>query len=218
MGRRCIDPNNPNIVYVGTQSNGLWVTKDGGTIQRQVNQLPTGTATDGSGFSEVLLAFVDPAIGLHCQRGTQTIFAESNGHGVYMSTNGGSSWASFSPAGRATVTNAAVSSTGVYLMRSRWHKSLDFCQRQMDYARHCQLTGQSIQELWPSIPQILTWWSSKGLGGSLTVSYNAGATWSGLDWNSNEVKALPTSLGWASRKSGSVGTVSGHRRPGIQSA
>ena len=26
-----IDPNNPNIVYVGTPRNGLWVTTNGGT-------------------------------------------------------------------------------------------------------------------------------------------------------------------------------------------
>ena len=113
--KMAIDPNNPNIVYVGTPLNGLFVTTDGGVTWQSVSQVPV-SALDSNGdgdFPGITGILFDPAIGGVVNGVTQTIFAESNGKGVYESTNGGTSWTLFS-GGPTTVVNAAVSSTGVY--------------------------------------------------------------------------------------------------------
>ena len=38
-----IDPNNPNMVYVGTPQNGLFVTTNGGASWQSVSAVPVGT-------------------------------------------------------------------------------------------------------------------------------------------------------------------------------
>jgi photosystem II stability/assembly factor-like uncharacterized protein len=38
--KMAVDPNNPNIVYVGTPQNGLWVTTNGGSTWSQVTAVP----------------------------------------------------------------------------------------------------------------------------------------------------------------------------------
>ena len=38
--KMAIDPNNPNVVYVGTPQNGLFVTTDGGTTWQSVSAVP----------------------------------------------------------------------------------------------------------------------------------------------------------------------------------
>jgi hypothetical protein len=40
--KMAIDPINPNVVYAGTQHNGLFVTRDGGTTWQQVTAVPKG--------------------------------------------------------------------------------------------------------------------------------------------------------------------------------
>src|SRR5207248_525669 len=106
--KMAIDPSNANIVYVGTPQNGLWVTKDGGVTWQQVSKVPV--SSDGSGITGLLF---DPAVGGVVNGATQTIFAESNGNGVYKSTDGGASWTLLS-GGPTTIVNAAVSPTGAY--------------------------------------------------------------------------------------------------------
>ena len=45
--KMAVDPNNPNIVYVGTPQNGLWVTTNGGTTWSQVSAVPVSGTTSG---------------------------------------------------------------------------------------------------------------------------------------------------------------------------
>ena len=110
--KMAIDPSNPNVVYVGTPENGLFVTTNGGTTWQSVTGVPV-SLTDGSGgFPGITGIEFDPALGVTGGI-TQTIFAASYGNGVYESTNGGTSWRLLS--GSPTdVAYAAVSSTGVY--------------------------------------------------------------------------------------------------------
>jgi len=42
--KMAIDPNNPNIVYVGTTTSGLFVTHDGGVTWQSVSQVPASTS------------------------------------------------------------------------------------------------------------------------------------------------------------------------------
>ena len=178
--KMAIDPNNPNIVYVGTPSNGLFVTTNGGTTWTSVSAIP---AAAGQGITGILF---DPAIGGAVGGVTQTIFASSYGHGVYESTNGGATWTALS-GGPTDVEYAAVSSTGVYYAvgdsgtgfwsyaNGKWTRT--------DFGNN---GGQGIQSVAvnPSNPNEIVAVSGAGY---LNISYNAGATWTGPMWYSNQV-------------------------------
>ena len=89
--KMAVDPNNPNVVYVGTPQNGLFVTTDGGASWQSVSAVPV-SAKDGSGVYPGITGIeFDPALGVTGGK-TNTIFAASYGNGVYESTNGGASW------------------------------------------------------------------------------------------------------------------------------
>ena len=55
--KMAIDPNNPNIVYAGTETAGMFVTTNGGTTWTNVSAVPVGS---GAGITGILF---DPAIG-----------------------------------------------------------------------------------------------------------------------------------------------------------
>ncbi len=87
-GRRiAVDPNNPDVVYVGTVSAGLQMSDDAGATWSMVGGVPNPTGDGG-----MTVAF-DPSSSVSGGK-TQTIYVASYGHGVYASTDGGTS---FSP-------------------------------------------------------------------------------------------------------------------------
>ena len=60
--KMAIDPNNPNVVYVGTPQNGLFVTTNGGASWQSVSAVPV-SATDSSGDYPGITGIVfDPAL------------------------------------------------------------------------------------------------------------------------------------------------------------
>ena len=75
--KMAVDPNNPNIVYVGTPLKGLFVTSNGGTTWQQVSQVPVSASdSSGDGNSPGITGLLfDPAIGGVVNGVTQTIFA-----------------------------------------------------------------------------------------------------------------------------------------------
>ena len=100
--KMAIDPNDPNIVYVGTPSNGLFKTIDGGAKWNVVSGVPAASAAAVNGI------LFDPA-------NANIIFAASYGNGVYQSTDGGADWTKLTNGtGPSNVQYAAISSTGVY--------------------------------------------------------------------------------------------------------
>ncbi len=109
--KMAVDPDNSDVVYVGTPQNGLFVTTNGGATWQSVSAVPVSQA-DGSGnYPGISGIEFDPALGVTGGI-TNTIFAGSFGNGVYESTNAGVSWSSIG--GPSDVTYAAVSSNGVY--------------------------------------------------------------------------------------------------------
>src|SRR5262249_36841281 len=103
--KMAVDPNNPNVVYVGTPQNGLLVTTNGGATWQSVSGVPVSTT--GPGINGIVF---DPALGGVTGGKTNTIFASSYGNGVYESTNGGVSWNRLS-GGPSGVVYATASST-----------------------------------------------------------------------------------------------------------
>jgi hypothetical protein len=103
-----IDPNNANIVFVGTTNAGLSFTINGGTSFTQVSvaSVPVGT---GAGITGIQFYGGGSVIG----GATQTIYAASNGNGVYKSSNGGSTWALLSGSPN-NVVYSAIDASGNY--------------------------------------------------------------------------------------------------------
>lgn len=107
--KAAVDPANPNVVYVGTVSDGLYVTSDGGTIWNQVSTSQVPTATHGAGITGIVF---DASSGTTGGK-TNVIYACSNGNGVYRSADAGAHWALLA-GGPTNVSHAAVSTDGVY--------------------------------------------------------------------------------------------------------
>lgn len=92
--RIAVDPQNDQIVYVGTPSAGLQVTTNGGTTWSTVSGV---TASSSQGIA---IAF-DPTSSVVSTK-KQGIFVCSEGNGVYHSTDGGTNWTLLNTTGMPT--------------------------------------------------------------------------------------------------------------------
>ncbi len=186
--KMAVDPENPNVVYVGTPQNGLFVTTNGGTTWQSVTAVPA-SLNDGSGdYPGIDGIEFDPALGVTGGM-TNTIFAASYGNGVYESTNAGATWSAIG--GPSFVSYAAVSSTGVYYAvgdgDSLWsYQNGTWTELLLDTSG-IALETVAVDPLNPN--EIVT----QDEAGNLNISYNAGATWSGLNDN---IQLVSTDISW----------------------
>ncbi len=180
--KMAVDPNNSNVVYVGTPQNGLFVTTDGGATWQSVTGLPVSLKDTNGAYPGITgLEFV-PSSGVSDGK-TNTIFASSYGNGVYESTNGGASWSQLS-GGPSDVEYAAVSSTGIYYAvgdnnTSLWHYTNGAWTELLSNAN---VGGNGIHTVAvdPFNPDHIVVSTPSG---NLDQSLDGGATWSGIDWN-----------------------------------
>ena len=108
-----VDPNNPNVVYVGTPQNGL-VRYDRWRRQLAKSERGAGERAGCSGQYPGITGIVfDPTLRRHAAEKPIPSLRQAMAHGVYESTNGGASWIALS-GGPSDVEYAAISSTGVY--------------------------------------------------------------------------------------------------------
>jgi hypothetical protein len=92
--RLAVDPNNSNILFCGTRSNGLWKSTDGGATWSLAWNGVTTTA-NGNGICFVVF---DP--GTVSGGATQTIYigiSRTGSANIYRSTNGGSTFTAIQP-------------------------------------------------------------------------------------------------------------------------
>ena len=166
--KMAIDPANPNVVYVGTELSGLWMTSNGGTSWTNI----TAVATSSEGLAGI--AF-DPSSGTTQVDGvtqTNTIYVGSQGNGVYKSTNAGSTW-SLLAGGPTTISEAQVASSTYYMT---------------DGTNAWKYSGGTWTEMvtgggWNGIA-IDPFDTSRIVlvgAGPIDVSTNGGSTWSGSD-------------------------------------
>lgn len=80
--RMAIDPNNKDVCFVGTASNGLWKTSDAGVNWAQIS---TGTIPLATTVAGGLLVCYDSTT-------ANKLYCSSYGNGVYVSTNNGTNW------------------------------------------------------------------------------------------------------------------------------
>ena len=97
IGALAIDPQNPNVLYAGTGNycgctddppgSGVWKSTDGGTSWGTANSgLPSFPPGPYSlGFPAVVSLAIDPL-------NPSTVYAATQGFGVFKSTDGGTSW------------------------------------------------------------------------------------------------------------------------------
>jgi len=179
--KMAVDPNNPNIVYVGTPQNGLWVTKDGGKTWAQVSAIPVSGSSNGV-YPGITGIMFDAAIGGVVNGVTQTIFASSYSNGVYESTNGGSTWTHLS-GGPSDVEFATVGPNGAYYAVGDSNKDL---WRYYNGAWTELIAGNSGNQgvqavaINPNNPNEIV---AVAQSGYINVSYDGGTTWTGIDWS-----------------------------------
>ena len=167
--KMAIDPNNANIVYVGTEANGLFVTLDGGTTWASVSAVPNGT---NAGITGILF---DPTSGV-VGGATQTIYAASGGNGVYKTTNGGTTWALTS--GTPTTVNYAATAGGTYYAtdvssNALWKYSSSWTNIHTDPGRNAISVAVNPH----NTNEVVIGTDS----GQIDVSLDAGSTWGGLN-------------------------------------
>jgi len=172
--KMAIDPHNANIVYVGTEANGLFVTANGGTSWSTVSGVPAGT---GAGTTGILFYGSGSVVG----NVTQTIYACRNGTGVYVSNNGGTSWA-LTSSGPTGVIYAAIDTSGNYYAVAG--AGPDQGTGIMKYSGSWSTTSapsnnntlQAVAINPFNISEVVTVCA----GGQIALSYNAGSTWTAI--------------------------------------
>jgi len=170
--KMAVDPANPNVVYVGTESSGLWMTANGGTSWTNIAAVPAGTSSEG------LAGIVfDPSSGTTQVGGvteTNTIYVGSQGNGVYVSTNAGSSWSHLSGS-PTTIAEAQVASSTYFMVdnTNAWKYSGGTWTE--------MVTGGGWNDIAidPSNANHIVLVGS----GTIDVSTNGGTSWSGADSN-----------------------------------
>jgi chitodextrinase len=97
-----IDPNNSNIVYVGTPSAGLFKSTNAGATFSSVSAVGVGStvpANAGQGGSNIIA--YDPSSSV-VGGVTQGVYVSTYGVGVFHSTDGGSTWTELNSSGMPT--------------------------------------------------------------------------------------------------------------------
>lgn len=109
-GRKMVvDPINPDVVYFGIPSDGVYVTTNAGSSWSKVASIPVANAAGYSG-----MAFYEN--GGQTGGKTKNLFVPVSGGNVYRTTDAGATWASIG--GLSDVQTAIVSSNGAYYATS----------------------------------------------------------------------------------------------------
>ena len=118
--KMAVDPNNANIVYAGTPSNGLYVTTNGlsgsAATFKSVSEVPT-SGVDINGLHPGITGICFDRSSETTGGATHTIYAASFGNGVYKSMNAGTSWSLLSGSSQA-VEDAIVVTGNLYCCSS----------------------------------------------------------------------------------------------------
>ncbi len=169
--KMAVDPNNPNIVYVGTEDKGMFVTSDGGTTWRSVSGVPTGT---GAGITGILFYPGGGQVG----GVTQTIYASSSSNGVYRSTDGGATWSALA-GGPVDVGYAAISTSGTYYAIGDSYANI-WSYKGSAWTKLIAGSAYTYQGIAIN-PFNQNELVATNEAGQVDISYDAGSTWTGLN-------------------------------------
>jgi photosystem II stability/assembly factor-like uncharacterized protein len=168
--KMAVDPANPDVVYVSTVSNGVFVTADGGATWSAVAAIPVAAAPGSIVF--------DAASGAASGK-TKRIYVGSSGNGVYASEDAGSAWTRTS-GGPKAVAHAVVSPDGLLYVTD------------VDGSDRNAWSFAPGSGVWSNLSATSSWSRFHSIavdpadpkriilgteGGSLTQSLDGGATW-----------------------------------------
>ena len=175
--KMAVDPANPNVVYVGTQMSGMFVTNDGGATWRSVRSIPESAPASNGQHPGITGIVFDPNSGTTDGR-TNVIYAASYGRGVFRSANAGASWSALT-SGPTSVSHGKIAAAGAYYVVGNDGSSV----------------WRYFSSVWTDITPIKNLWSTViadpfdsrrvvavRVGGYLDISLDRGATWSGIIW------------------------------------
>lgn len=164
--KMAIDPNDPNAVFVGTQDDGVWFTRDGGETWAQHPSL--SGAADLAGVTGIVFF------------GSENIYVSPSGDGVWLSTDGGNTFERL-PGGPAGVEYAAVDAMGnYYAVGGSTEDSLwKYSPTTDSWSQIISGGGLHAVAVDPQDPQHVIVTSG---GGNLMESKDGGLTW-GEGWN-----------------------------------
>jgi hypothetical protein len=202
--KMAVDPNNADIVYIGTPANGLYATINGtsgasATFTR-VSAIPS-TASTRNGITAI--AF-DPASSV-VNGATQHIMCCSYGNDVYETTNGGSSWSAAGSGGPVNVCDA-VFSQGIYFAAQTGKDLLGYSNSDSAGSGtwHDLGSGSFMPNAVTISPWDSTWifvWGNTGAfpnSGLLSISGGVpSVTWYGPNfYNGGNPNVPPSDTGW----------------------
>ena len=93
--RMAVDPQNSDVVYYGSNAEGVWRSFDGGDNWSQIpfSQIPQGAKIDnGKLFGGTMGIVFDETAPTNGQGRTTRVYLTVSGEGVYESTDAGQSW------------------------------------------------------------------------------------------------------------------------------
>lgn len=194
--KMAVDPNNPNIVYAATDSNGMFVTNNGGATWSAVAGVPAGSQNPS------VCAIVFGPASNQVGGVTQVIYACSQGNGLYKTTNGGTSW-TLTSAGPTTIENAQLDASGNYWCAGN-NQTQVWRYNGTTWANLTTGGGNGIQAV-----AVNPFNSSQVAGvdasGHITFSNDGGATWTGINQSITLVSTTIPWLGPTSTSGGSGG-------------
>ena len=159
-----IDPNNPNVVFAGTQEDGLWVTRDGGTTWQQITAVPEGTNAGDSGLTGIVIH-------------NNTVYVGTAGSGVYRSDDAGLTWQRLA-GGPVDVSHAVGSPTGELYVTGNTDTALwKYANGTWTKLIASEVHAVAIDPFNPA--HIVAVRDS----GDIQDSHNGGASWSGWNWS-----------------------------------
>ncbi|RYZ93103.1 MAG: exo-alpha-sialidase [Proteobacteria bacterium] len=176
--RIAVDPLNPDVVYVGTDRDGLFTSYDKGATFNIVNAVPTSLQKSGEDFG-VTGIVVDPSGGNLSGR-SKRVFASSYGHGVYVSNDAGMTWARTS-GGPSSVQRAVVDADGNYYATDADDRTENFWIYRNGAWTNLPTSGGPYHSVTLDLSRTGRIILAQA-GGVLNISLDSGQTWTGNWW------------------------------------
>jgi Bacterial Ig domain/BNR/Asp-box repeat len=190
--KMAVDPANPDVVYVGTPQNGLFVTMDGGMTWQRVSAVPVSQQTSSGLYPGITGIAFDPSSSTTGGR-TNTIYASSYGNGVYRSSDAGATWRALT-GGPANVRSGKIATDAAYYAIGNERTSV----WRFASGVWTNITPDSSQS-WDGIlvdPLNSARVVAVREGGYLDQSSDRGATWGGIIWGNGYPSRVATDIPW----------------------
>ena len=206
MGERmAIDPNNANIVVVGTPDLGTWMSSDTGSTWTHLTALGTSTQDTNSEYYGETVAF-DPTSSVVGGK-TQGIYVGTYGTGIYHSTDGGGTWTLLNSSGMPTQpVQMTVAQDGVVYVSQSGTPNIAIYSSGAWSSVNAGTGGNDTASVAvdPSNANIVI---ALNDGGDLSVSTNHAASFSGVTNNTTRTATDIPWLAWTKESFMSAGNI-----------